>query len=51
MRCEICKRKVKSINHWMLVFYNLKDVKLCDECDLSMMEQIWEIMGNNEPDI
>lgn len=41
--CDLCKRKIKGKRiGWILLFYNLKSLNICQECDMSIQEQIFD---------
>lgn len=42
MKCDLCNRKANIKYIWNLNFYNLKCLNVCEECDMSMEEQIWD---------
>ena len=43
VKCELCGRQLgKKTISWWLVFYNLKSFTICEECNLSVDEQIVE---------
>jgi hypothetical protein len=52
VKCDLCKREIgRKRFGWVLVFYNLKNIHVCEECDMSINEQIVDNLDyfwNNE---
>lgn len=44
-KCDICKRGIgNNQTQWILEHFDYKNIWCCDECNLSISEQIWIII-------
>ena len=51
-KCDLCEREIgKKRFTWILLFYNLESLTICEECNMSINEQIYDNLDyfwNNE---
>ena len=43
-KCDLCGRKYKKSTLWILEHLGFKNLYLCDECDLSIINQICYVL-------
>ena len=43
-KCQLCKRKTEVISHWINAHFGYRNLEICEECDLSVREQIFLLM-------